>query len=72
MNRIRVATVTASVLAIMLFTSGIASASPGGPYPYPWAPMWARPAVEAVGFVIADFLVNTLQPILNAFGIYYS
>ena len=69
MTRLRIATVAVTVSFVLFMTSGVANASPGSPYPYPWAPEWARPAVEAVGFVIGDFLVNVLQPILNTFGI---
>lgn len=72
MNTLRAATVAATVAILLLLTGGVASASPGSPYPYPWAPEWARPGVEAVGYVIGDFLVNVLQPILNSIGIYYS
>ncbi|MFI8565008.1 hypothetical protein ACIGGF_00395 [Rhodococcus sp. NPDC078407] len=69
MNRLRVATVTVTVGLVLFMTAGVASASPGSPYPYPWAPEWARPAVEFVGFVLADFVVNVLQPILDSIGI---
>ena len=72
MNAIRVVAVAVSIPMILLITAGTAGASPGSPYPYPWAPEWARPAVEGVGNVIGNFLVNVLQPILNFFGIYYS
>ena len=69
MNKLRVATVTATVGLVLFMTSGVANASPGSPYPYPWAPEWARPTVEAIGFVYGNFVVNVLQPILNSIGI---